>query len=229
MEIFRSIDIDLEYRKYMVLAKVSAAEKALQEKRIYPEYLELKREYSLLESLLSNIKAFMDDMPKYIESISLQEQKMVKKAAEKGEGWIEDIAGFADRALNYIKPKLKEAEELKETFYKGINVSDMGISVNYKNEGYLFIRNEEAQKIEVYRYKWNLIPEEDEPVEEHFIKVLEKPLSKTESLADVKLEVIKRNPDFPVPQTYWVESEEPLPVKPTLLPLSRQKIIDASF
>ncbi|RMG81281.1 MAG: hypothetical protein D6707_05020 [Bacteroidetes bacterium] len=229
MEIFRSIDIDLEYRKYMVLAKVSAAEKALQEKRIYPEYLELKKEYSLLESLLGNIRAFMDDMPKYIESVSLQEQKMVKKAKEKGEGWIEDIAGFADKALNYIKPKLKEAEELKETFYQEINISDIGVCVNYKNEGYLFVRNEKDKKIEVYRYKWNVLPGEDEPAEEHFVKVLEKPLSKMTNLADVKLEVIKQNPDFPVPQTYWVESEEPLPIKPTLLPLSRQKIIDASF
>jgi hypothetical protein len=218
--------IDYEYKKYTLLAYLQQADVFFKQSKIYPVLSELIKHYNHLNHYKSKKHKLENKLNKEIESIDLKKMKIIFKQQHFSDKFIHEIMKIVDFAQTEIKKSIEHGEEIYQHINSKMIFDTVGLIPFYNKEGYLLISRVNDNDLKIYRYQYSYIRQENDLY--HNLKTNEVQLkfnTLSNSLSNVKLQLIKRFKDLPNPATYSLHSHLNISYKHSILPIAKRWLI----
>jgi hypothetical protein len=136
---------------------------------------------------------------------------------------IEDIISFS---LPRVKDHLDEGSFIYEYVESQCEISPVGLSSLYAQEGYLFISQPPQKEADIFRYQVTIFEQSSETmrgINTQFIYNTERNLTNT--FEQIKLKLIKEFSDIPNPSTYLITTKLKFPFEETLMPVAKRLLV----
>jgi hypothetical protein len=218
--------IDYEYKKYTLLAYLQQADVFFKQSKIYPVLSELIKHYKHLDHYKSKKHKLENKLNKEIESIDLKKMKIIFKQQHFSDKFIHEIMKIVDFAQAEIKKSIEHGEEIYQHINSKMIFDTVGLIPFYNKEGYLIISRDNDNDLKIYRYQYSNIQQENDLY--HNLKTNEVQLkfnTLSNSLSNVKLQLIKIFKDLPNPATYSLHSHLNISYKHSILPIAKRWLI----
>ncbi len=218
--------IDLEYKKYILLAYLQFVCKNFNDQKLYPFITDLIFHYQHLIDFKVQKHQTSDGLKKRIKKIDVEKFKIIYEKAIQDNAYLEEIDAILEFAIPKIKETLSEGKEIYDFVEDQLNIEPIGLLPLNREAGYLMLSNGRKQKLSIYEYQMSIFENSKEQfrsLKTSFITKIEK--SKMEAYEAVKLRLIKRNKSFPNPATFLIQSSMPFPMKETFLPIAKRSIV----
>lgn len=218
--------VDFEYKKYVLLAYLKTVRNYFNQVHLYPFLGDLVFHYRNLIAVRENQALIREQFPK---EISVEEFKNLELSYRK---LIEDDAVMAEleSIVEFAIPKLKESLNEGSTIYEYVEskceISPIGVTPLYANEGYLFVTQPPEKETNVYRYQISIFEGSQEQLRSlntEFIYAVQKNLVNT--YERMKLDLIRQFQDMPNPATYLIVSKMKFPFTETLMPVAKRLFV----
>ncbi len=218
--------IDLEYKKYLLLAYLQQVSREFAEVKLYPSFSDLIAHYNNLHRFQTSKKKLFESFPTKLNEEELAKMRLVYQTDVSEEGEIAEIEAIISYAMPEIKTHLDDGKEIYDFIDRQLVISPIGISPLYKKEGYLLLKMENRNEIDAYEYK--IIFFENINANYHGISLshidsFRKSIVNT--YESIKLQLIRSHAKFPNPATFLVFSPSLLPKESTLLPVAKRKFL----
>jgi hypothetical protein len=214
--------MDFEYKKYRILGYLQHVESHFKEQKLYPDFADLIAHYKKMILLKNNALALENNFKKTLTGIDPVSLKLQYTSI------------VDDESLNELKQIIAFCEPLFEKgLNKGKNIFDfaeqhilidhIGILPLYKTEGYFLLHPYQSKKVTVYTYsfsKINLLKQEVYGLNCNYFSTYM--LSLTNTVDQVKSEIIDSKPDLPNPAVYLFKAKADLPNDETFLPIAKR-------
>ena len=217
--------LDVEYKKYILLAYLQYVDKHFKSTELYPYLSELVYHYNNLNNYHEKKNEFRQNFPKELKGIDLIKLKLVYKELLKDDQTLATI----DKIVSYSLPKIKEyldnGSEIFNFIEEQINLYELSVMPLYKAEGYLIIDSPKADYL-VYGFSQSLIKSVQnsfKSLRTYFVQSYQKNITNT--LVNIKHDLIKRYKKLPNPATFVLESSIKVPIEPTLLPIGKRLLL----
>lgn len=218
--------IDFEYKKYVLLAYLQEVRDSFNRVELYPFLADLVFHYRNLTAIKENKALIRESFPR---ELSLEEFKKLELSYNQ---MIEDDAVMSEleSILEFAIPKLKDSLKQGTIIYEYVEskceISPIGVTPLYGNEGYLFVTQPPEKEMVIYRYQVSIFEGSQEQLRSlntEFIERVEKrPLHTYEHL---KLDLIRKFSSMPNPATYLILSKLKFPFSETLMPVAKRLLV----
>lgn len=218
--------IDFEYKKYQVLAYLQQVKASFQRVELYPFLSDLVFHYRNLVSLRDNKSVLRQSFPKELSPESLKKLELSYTRMIEDDRLMAEIESIMDYALPQFKSSLDEGSFIYEYVESNCEISPVGLTALYANEGYLFVTQPPEKEIHVYRYQVTLFQQSTESMRglyTQFIRTDERRLSNT--YEHMKLTLIREYSELPNPAVYLVLSKRNVPLTQTLMPVAKRLLV----
>ena len=218
--------IDLEYKKYLLLAYLQHVSREFAEVRLYPSFSDLIAHYNNLYSFQKSKEELYDRFARKLNEEELAKMRLVFQSDVSEEGELAELESIIAYAIPEIKTYLNDGKEIYEFIDSQLIISPVGISPLYKKEGYLFLKMENRQEIDAYDY--SIIFFENINANYHGIslKYIDSfRQSFVNTYESIKLQLIRSHAKYPNPATFLVFCPSVLPKESTLLPIAKRKFL----
>lgn len=218
-------NLDFEHKKYLFLAYLQYVNKHFKESMLYPTLAELVEHYKSIHFFLNSKERMQDGFPKKLESIDMKKLKVVYKKVLEQDNILETIERLARYASPRIKEYLNNGKEIYDFIEDNLNLYEVGVMPLQKDEGYMILCRHRKDQL-VYRYAMSVFSAADEKYRSlklHFVKSYKYSISHT--LNSIKQDLLDAYRWLPNPATYAIESEIKVPVRETLLPIAKRKLM----
>jgi len=196
------------------------------DKKLYPYLADLVFHYKNLHSIKQNKELLFENFPREIARADFKKLKIHYQKLVEDDSLMKEMEQILSFAIPTLKDTLDEGRGLYEHIEEQLEVEPIGICPLYANDGYLLI-NEQAKKItQVYQYKITIFENVDEKyrgIHTKYLETVHKKLSRT--FESLKLELIKKYPDFPNPATYLVDIKQDMPFHETAMPIAKRLLV----
>lgn len=219
-------NLDVEYKKYLLLAYLQFVQKEFSEKKLYPTLSELIEHYRHLQLLKKNVGSLEDSFPKQLSGIDFQHARLVFERMELKDSTISNLCEIIEFAIHSMVKPLENGKDIFDWVEKNLRIETVGLEPFYKSEGYMMIYTDGNPEIPVYRYQVssvNLSDERYKGMSMQYITTETKSISN--SFEQIKLNLIRQWRDLPNPATYLFFSDFPIPFNETLLPVSKRLLL----
>lgn len=218
--------IDFEYKKYILLAYLKKVKTAFDKDHLYPCMADLVFHYNNLIKLKTNKELMIEEMPKNISHLDLEKLQIVYQQILEDDEILNEIFDLVAYSLPKVKEALDTGVELYETFENQMELEAIGLTPLYKKEGYLLLAEEFQQQVFIFKYALSAIDHQND----HFLRLKTEYIRRdrktiSNSLQNIKLNLIKSYSDMPNPATYAVLSKIQLPIKSTALPIAKRLLL----
>ena len=218
--------IDFEYKKYVLMAYFQQVKENFNEKKLYPHLSDLIFHYQNLVSIKENKKLLQEHFPSVItkadfDSLTLAYEKMVQDDELMNE--LENIISFS---LPLFKDYMAEGRDLYEYLESKMEISPVGLSVLYPEEGYLFLNQYSTTETLIYEYRMTIFTQAQEKyrgIHLNYIETKSKSISNT--YESMKFALIKQNQTMPNPATYLIQAKSYAPLNETILPIAKRVLV----
>jgi hypothetical protein len=218
--------IDFEYKKYILLSYLQSVKSYFDDKKLYPYLADLVFHYKNLHSIKQNKELLFENFPRKIARADFKKLKIHYQKLVEDDSLMKEMEQILSFAIPTLKDTLDEGRGLYEHIEEQLEVEPIGICPLYANDGYLLI-NEQAKKItQVYQYKITIFENVDEKyrgIHTKYLETVHKKLGRT--FESLKLELIKKYPDFPNPATYLVDIKQDMPFHETAMPIAKRLLV----
>ena len=218
--------IDFEYKKYILLAYLKKVKQSFGRVELYPFMSDLVFHYRNLVTLRDNKSLFNDSFPKELSTENMQKLELTYKQIIEDEPMMKEIESIIQFALPELKSSLDEGSQIYEYVESNCEISPVGLTSLYANEGYLFISQPPQNETDVYRYQITFFEQSNETlrgIHTRFLKTTERSLSN--SYEHIKLQLIKEFSELPNPSVYLIISRMRFPYVQTLMPVAKRLLI----
>ncbi|QCR23148.1 hypothetical protein [Pontibacter sp. SGAir0037] len=218
--------IDFEYKKYMLLAYLQAAKAEFEKLHLYPAFSDLIMHYRNLLHVKEHKKLVYEQFPKRISRADFEKLELVyEKIVEDDETMqqIEEIIQFASPLFSHA---VGEGRELYEFIESHLEISPVGITPIYYDEGYLFLDTFPAKETQVYAYRISVFQntyEKYRGINTQYLKSVRRGLAQTHE--NLKGQLVKEHQQFPNPATFVVIAKMPCPIEHSLLPIAKRSLV----
>ncbi|MBL4654704.1 MAG: hypothetical protein JKY33_02650 [Bacteroidia bacterium] len=215
--------IDFEYKKYLLLAYLKDVSESFDDKKLYPFLADIIDHYKNLLSIKDYKREISDKFPNKISSVDLKNFLIKYEKLIDDSEIMKEIESIIDYSLPKLEKYLKDGKEIYDFIENYINISPIGITPIYSNEGYLFLRNGKKKKTAVYEYQITLFNKSDEKfrgISTNYLTTYEPSFSNT--FESIKQNLIKSYKKLPNPATFAIESEIVFPFSESLLPIAKR-------
>ena len=213
--------LDLEYKKYVLLAYLQKVKEAFNGNKLFPFYSELTSRYRELKTLKNDKAALENNFPKELVGLDFETLKLRYRIGNENE-ILEDV----EELMHYALPKMKllkaEGEEVKKWLLSQMKLDVIGVLPIYKDEGYLFLELDNKNTKDIFRFhkKPYFTASASEELNIKYLYTVNK--SRFETHEGLKHQLIKQFKELPNPATFCVSANLHLPVKSSYLPLSQE-------
>lgn len=213
--------LDLEYKKYVLLAYLQKVKEAFNGHKLFPFYSELTSRYLELKSLLKDKEEIETSFPKELIGLDFENFELSYKIGDENE-----VLEQVEELMLYALPKMKhlknEGEEVKSWMLSQMKLDVVGVLPIYKDEGYLFLELDNKSTKDIFRFHkkpfFNATLTEE--LEVNYLYSVEK--SRFHTYESLKHQLIRKFKELPNPATFCVSANLHLPVKSSYLPLSQE-------
>jgi hypothetical protein len=218
--------IDFEYKKYMLLAYLKTVNDSFGRVHLYPFLSDLVFHYRNLVAIKENKALIRESFPKELSLEDFKKLEISYRAIIEDDSIMSELESIIEFSLPQIKDSLQEGTVIYEYVESQCEISPVGVTPLYANEGYLFVTQPPQKETCVYRYQVSIYEDSQEQLRSlntQFIESVEKRQFYT--YEQMKLDLIKRYKDFPNPAAYLVLSKMKFPFSETLMPVAKRLFV----
>jgi hypothetical protein len=218
--------IDFEYKKYILLAYLQQVKNNFNQKKLYPYLSDLIFHYQNLMSIKENKNLIYENFPKQISKADFEKLTLSYKKVVEDDTFMADLEEIIMYSIPKLKEILKEGKDIYEFIEEHINISPVGVSPLYPDEGYMFLNESHVSETRIYQYQVTIFENAHEKyrgVHTYYLESVRKGIGVT--FENVKIDLIKRYKQLPNPATYLVESKIVCPLDETLLPIAKRLLV----
>ncbi len=218
--------IDFEYKKYVLLAYLKSAKESFSRVELYPFMSDLVYHYRNLLALKENKSMIFDQFPKRLSMDNLKNLELNYRKIIEDDAVMQEIQSIIEFSLPRMKNSLDEGSVVYEYVESNCELSPVGLTSLYTNEGYLFISQAQDPLAEIYRYQITIFDNSNEVfrgIHTRHITSIKKSFSNT--FERMKLQLIKQFSDLPNPATYAVISKVKFALDQTLMPVAKRMLV----
>jgi hypothetical protein len=218
--------IDFEYKKYLLLAYLQTVKKSFGKVELYPFLADLVFHYRNLVAVKENKTLIRESFPKELSLEEFNRLELSYKELVEDDAIMSQLESIIEFAIPQIKDSLQEGSVIYEYVESQCEISPVGVTPLYANEGYLFVTQPPEKETKVYRYQVSIFEDSKEQLRSlntQFIENVDKnPLCTYER---IKLDLIKRYKDLPNPAAFLLLSKMKFPFTETLMPVAKRLFV----
>jgi hypothetical protein len=218
--------IDFEYKKYVLLAYFKTVKESFTKVELYPYLSDLVFHYRNLQLLKENKALLHDAFPKEISTEGIKNLEINYKKIIEDDDVMHELESIIDFAVPHFKSSLDEGSYIYEYVESYCEISPIGLTSLYKNEGYLFVAQPPEKETNIYRYQMTFY-EQSYPamrsIQTEHVMMTERSIANT--YENIKRTLIKKFTDLPNPSAYLVTSKMRFPYQQTLMPIAKRLLV----
>ncbi len=222
--------IDLEYKKYILLAYLKTANESFNRNALYPFLADLVSHYRNIVSIKENKDILGEAFPKELSAEQFAKLEIGYRKLIADDATMAEIESIIEFAIPKIKSSLEDGSFIYEYVESKCEISPVGVTPIYAKEGYLFVTQPPEKETNVYRYQVSIFDgsqEQFRSLNTEFLECIEKkPLYTYERL---KLDLVSKFKDLPNPATYLILSKAQFPFAETLMPVAKRLFVKHMF
>jgi hypothetical protein len=218
--------IDFEYKKYLLLAYLQTVKKSFGRVELYPFMADLVFHYRNLLAVKENKTLIRESFPKEISVEDFNKLELSYRALIEDDTIMNELESIIEFAIPQIKDSLKEGSVIYEYVESQCEISPVGVTPLYANEGYLFVTQPPEKETNVYRYQISIYEDSTEQLRSlntQLLEVIDKNMVNT--YERIKLDLIKRYKDMPNPAAFLLLSRMKFPFSETLMPVAKRLFV----
>jgi hypothetical protein len=218
--------IDFEYKKYVLLAYLQHVRESFNKVHLYPFLADLVFHYRNLMQIKDNKALLGASFPKELSPESLQKLEVSYRKIVEDDSLMQELEAIMEFALPQLKASLDEGSGIYEYVESNCEISPVGLTSLYAQEGYLLVSQPPQSEGDVYRYQVSIFEHETETsrgLHTHFVRSFTRTLA--HSYEQVKLHLIREFKDLPNPAVYVIVSKLRFPYTQTLMPVAKRLLI----
>ncbi len=218
--------VDFEYKKYILLAYLKKVKESFTKIELYPFLSDLVFHHRNLKAIRENKAMIYDRFPKRLSMDNLQNLEINYKKIIEDDAVMQEIESIIEFALPQFKSSLDEGSFIYEYVESQCEISPVGLTSLYAQEGYLFVSQPPEKETNIYRYQVTIFDNSNEKlrgIHTHLITTAERSFSN--SYEQIKLNLMRQFSDLPNPATYLVISKLKFPIVQTLMPIAKRLLI----
>jgi hypothetical protein len=218
--------IDFEYKKYLLLAYLEGVKAEFAESRLFPVFSDLIMHFQNLQQVKEHKKLVYEKFPQRISRADFEKLKLVyEKIVEDDETMkeIEDILQFATPRFNKA---VNTGKEIYDYIESNLEISPVGITPIYHDEGYLLLDAFPGKETWVYAYHMSIFENTYETyrgIRTEFLQTVRRGLADT--YESIKLGLTRQHQHLPNPATFVVVAKVPCPFEHSLLPIAKRSLV----
>jgi len=218
--------IDFEFKKYQLLAYLQKVKESFGRVELYPFLSDLVFHYRNLRSISENKEIIQDAFPKEISTESLKNLELSYRKIINDDVVMREIEDIISFSIPQVKSSLDEGSFIYEYVESQCEISPVGLTSLYANEGYLFISQPPQKEAEVFRYQVTFFQQSNETMRGiHTQHMFTTERSINNTYEGIKLKLIKEFTDLPNPSTYLITSKLKFPFNQTLMPVAKRILV----
>lgn len=218
--------IDLEYKKYILLAYLKSVSSSFSRSELYPFLGDLVFHYRNLLAIRENKSLIKDSFPKEISLEEFKRLELTYREIIEDDDIMSELENIIEFSLPRIKDSLQEGSVIYEYVESQFEISPIGVTPLYAKEGYLFVSQPPEKETSVYKYQISIYEDSQEQLRSlntEFIESVEKkPLHTYER---IKLDILGKYKELPNPATYLIFSKTRFPFSETLMPVAKRLFV----
>src|SRR6267154_4639744 len=156
--------IDFEYKKYLLLAYLKKVKDSFQRVELYPYMSDLVFHYRNLNTLRENKMLIAESFPKEISSENLKKLEISYRKMIEDDNVMKEIESIMEYAVPQFKASLDEGSFIYDFVESKCEISPVGLTMLYANEGYLFVTQPPEKETNIYRYQITFFEQSSEPM-----------------------------------------------------------------
>jgi len=218
--------IDFEYKKYILLGYLQDVRSNFEDQKLYPHLSDLVFHYQNLRSLKQNKELLFENFPGKIARADFEKLKLHYKKIVEDDSLMRELEQILSFAIPELQHALNEGKSLYEYIEEQLEVEPIGVCPLYANDGYLLVNERTKKTTQVYQYQITVfenVKEKYRGIHTKYLETVEKSLSRT--FENLKLELIRKYPNFPNPATYLVDIKQDLPFHETAMPVAKRLLV----
>jgi hypothetical protein len=232
--------IDFEYKKYQILAYLAKVKSSFGRVELYPFLSDLVFHYRNLVFLKDSKTLLSDSFPTELSPESLQKLEVSYRKIIEDDMIMREIESIVEFALPEFKHSLDEGAQIYEYVESQCEISPVGLTSLYANEGYLFVSQPPQRETDVYRYQVTIFEtsltaaqaslptgqtgnETMRGIHMQFVRTATRTIAN--SYEQIKLQLIREFSALPNPAAYAIISKLKFPYSQTLMPVAKRLLI----
>jgi hypothetical protein len=218
--------IDFEYKKYVLMAYLKTVKESFSRVELYPFMGDLVFHYRNLMAVKENKTLIKESFPKEISLEEFKKLELSYRLLVEDDAVMSELESIIEFAIPHIKDSLEEGSVIYEYVQSQCEISPIGVTPLYANEGYLFVTQPPEKETSVYRYQVSIFEASQEQLRSlntQFIECVEKNMLNT--YERIKLDLIKKFKDLPNPAAYLILSKMKFPFTETLMPVAKRLFV----
>jgi hypothetical protein len=226
--------IDLEYKKFVVLAYLQNVQQHFSDKKLYPDLTELRDHYETGLRFRNRKGTLSASFPKDATGIDPESLTVRYQSRQEDDEYMSEIDSIINFALPRFGQTLTKGQQMADELSANLTLTPIGMLPLRRDEGYLFLHWSSHSQTHIYYFNLNwtglALPglalstsqTSRQPIQTRYIDSVRKGVGRT--YETLKLELIRRRPFLPNPATFMVESKRRLPLEETLLPMAERLV-----
>lgn len=218
--------VDFEYKKYIILAYLTHVKASFGRVELYPFLSDLVAHYTNLKTLKESKTLISDAFPKELSQESLLKLEMTYRSLIEDDALMRELESIISFAIPEFKSSLDEGAQVYEYVESNCEISQVGLTSLYANEGYLFISQPPQKDTDVYRYQITIFDQSTESsrgLHMRYVKTTRRSLAN--SYENIKLQLLREFSELPNPSVYLILSKLKFPYSQTLVPVAKRLLI----
>lgn len=218
--------IDFEYKKYQLLAYFKNVKESFKRVELYPFLGDMIFHYRNLITLKENKTLIRESFPKELSPESLKNMVLNYRRIIDDDLVMQEIESIMEYALPHFKNSLEEGSFIYDYVESKCEISPVGLTSLYLDEGYLFVTQPPDTETNVYRYQATIFSQSAEAmraIHTEYILTAARSISNTHE--NLKLNLIKQFSELPNPSVYLVASKVKFPYAQTLMPVAKRLLV----
>jgi hypothetical protein len=218
--------IDFEYKKYVLMAYLKKVKESFGRVELYPFLSDLVFHYRNLLSLKEDKALIFESFPKELSTESLKKLEITYKKIIEDDAVMQEIESIIEFSLPRFKSSLDEGSGIYDYVESQCELSPIGLTSLYANEGYLFVAQPPQKDTDVYRYQVSFFGNASDTMRSlntHYLMTTERTLSN--SYENIKLKLLKEYSELPNPSVYLITSKLKFPYLQTMMPIAKRLLI----
>jgi hypothetical protein len=227
IDLFTNVQDDVEKRKYIILGELKKISEEFQFYKIYPHLSHLVELRKLLKDVVARLADLRSKFPKRISKIDWVNRTIEHEVIFTSGTDISAVEDLINWALPHIEKVIEEGVAIHEFVESELTVEQVGILPNYKDEGYLFVPDNQKKSLNLFRFEVSIFQSAEDQyraLKTKFLKHLEQDRVKL-SPNSIKLDLIRSNTELPNPATYAFATKLEFPFNHTIFPVAKRRLM----
>lgn len=218
--------IDFEYKKYMLLAYLQTAKAEFSKLQLYPLFSDLIMHYRNLLQVKEHKKLVYEQFPQRISRADFEKLELVYEKIVDDDETMQQLEEIILFASPLFSSAVGEGKELYDFIESRIEISPVGITPIYFDEGYLFLDTFPSKETQVYIYRISVFEnayEKYRGINTRHFKTVRRGMAQTHE--SLKGQLVRENQEFPNPATFVIVAKVPCPLEQSLLPIAKRTLV----